>query len=460
MKAILSQKPGSEPDFRDYNELSYVARKECSKSLAKDYDLEQLKALHDEFSFPFLFECACDAAGGDNDDKFKYFSSKFDLNIEQCCISNMGLHIISQTTGDHSELFVYSCRRGDWKIAETCLKSGVDVNYRDEAYGSTALMHAAQQGNVDIVKKLLEHGADASIQNDRNRDKKAIDYCVGSLPKTDEIRKILRNADGLKNECSEKELRAISEFWNSLLSDKVDMPIIKKYRDTGIPLDLSNKDTILAVCGLGYIDLVKECKTEDLQFTHPCYLTSCGSPLKMAVWEGHLDIVKYLLAILPTNPGEVLTLAIHRKKYEIVEHLIKLDDVNINFADEIIGTALHWIISREDTQMLEKFLKLDGIKVDTRNNGAFTPLMNAVIIGNETCVRLLVEAGADVSLKMNGRKAIDMTESEAIKKLLSPPKAENPKCVVKISDKVHMIDENGAKFIVFEETNKVVPLPV
>ena len=56
---------------------------------------------------------------------------------------------------------------------------------------------------------------------------------------------------------------------------------------------------------------------------------------------------------------------------------------------------------------------------DTQNG--FTALICAAFNGHEGCVRLLVEAGADRSIKDNGGKtALDYAKTEAIKAILHP----------------------------------------
>jgi ankyrin repeat protein len=53
---------------------------------------------------------------------------------------------------------------GDNKGVVRLLDSGVDVNTRDSA-GNTALIFAANQGNVELVSILLFRGADPNIKS-------------------------------------------------------------------------------------------------------------------------------------------------------------------------------------------------------------------------------------------------------------------------------------------------------
>jgi ankyrin repeat protein len=55
---------------------------------------------------------------------------------------------------------------GDFRVVKECISQGVDVNYRCNVNSFTALQLASQEGHTDIVKFLLDHGAQI---NERNR---------------------------------------------------------------------------------------------------------------------------------------------------------------------------------------------------------------------------------------------------------------------------------------------------
>lgn len=51
-------------------------------------------------------------------------------------------------------------------LIEEC---GADIHARDELYGATALMHAAASGNTEVVRILLEHGANPNATNHKGK---------------------------------------------------------------------------------------------------------------------------------------------------------------------------------------------------------------------------------------------------------------------------------------------------
>ncbi|WP_338959791.1 ankyrin repeat domain-containing protein [Spiroplasma endosymbiont of Tiphia femorata] len=55
-------------------------------------------------------------------------------------------------------------RRGNFQIVKILLENGADVNYKDWD-GNTSLMLTVQYGHLDIVKILLENGADVNYKD-------------------------------------------------------------------------------------------------------------------------------------------------------------------------------------------------------------------------------------------------------------------------------------------------------
>lgn len=58
---------------------------------------------------------------------------------------------------------IFASRRSFNETAAFLLENGADVNVQSKKRGMTALMLAAGWGNVELVQRLLEHGADASL---------------------------------------------------------------------------------------------------------------------------------------------------------------------------------------------------------------------------------------------------------------------------------------------------------
>ena len=68
------------------------------------------------------------------------------------------------TKQELNDKFWEAVRRGDLAATTALLDQGADVNAKFR-YGTTALFKAAERGHVEIVKLLLERGADATVKD-------------------------------------------------------------------------------------------------------------------------------------------------------------------------------------------------------------------------------------------------------------------------------------------------------
>jgi hypothetical protein len=61
-------------------------------------------------------------------------------------------------------LLNWGCTKKDWKILELLVRSGANLNQKDDSGHSFSILHiAAHKGDAELVKFLLEHGADSTI---------------------------------------------------------------------------------------------------------------------------------------------------------------------------------------------------------------------------------------------------------------------------------------------------------
>jgi len=107
-----------------------------------------------------------------------------------------------------------------------------------------------------------------------------------------------------------------------------------------------------------------------------------GTPLHHAATNGHLHVVGYLLSkganlIAANNAGQTaLHLAAERGHDAVVEHILN-EDMNQYASDDQLGGGARVFIDKVDDQ-------------------GFTALHRAAASGHEECVRILIEAGAEM----------------------------------------------------------------
>lgn len=76
----------------------------------------------------------------------------------------LSLTVVAQDKSDKNEEFFAVARRGDVAAVKAFLDKGVDVNAKTQ-YGATALAYACDKGHTEVVRLLLERGADPNVRD-------------------------------------------------------------------------------------------------------------------------------------------------------------------------------------------------------------------------------------------------------------------------------------------------------
>ena len=71
---------------------------------------------------------------------------------------------LAASAQDKNEEFFAAARKGDTAAVKTFLDKGVDVNSKTR-YGATALSYACDKGHVEVVRLLIERGADVNVKD-------------------------------------------------------------------------------------------------------------------------------------------------------------------------------------------------------------------------------------------------------------------------------------------------------
>lgn len=142
--------------------------------------------------------------------------------------------------------------------------------------------------------------------------------------------------------------------------------------------------------------------------------------------KGNIELIKKLAKINPDTINKLnksgyspLIIAGYRNQLEAVKVLLELGaQVNAISGDGSVLTAGCY---KSDTELVKILLKHKA-DVNVRNSAGTTPLMFAILSGNEGIVKLLLQNGADTNAKDNSGKTIkeftQNCDNEAIKKMI------------------------------------------
>nr|MDO8110325.1 ankyrin repeat domain-containing protein [Candidatus Sigynarchaeota archaeon] len=231
---------------------------------------------------------------------------------------------------------------GKRKIAELLIARGLDVNSRDYKGEETAVMGAMKQKHYDVVKVLLEHGADPDVKDmwDGSLLRQAVAAGKKNLVKI--ILEILTEKKALPKNmgkiASKKsaESRPNSKNTGALVeaAEKGDLAIVKMLHEAGVDI---NENT-------GGRE---------------------GSPLMKAAAFGKVEVIKYLLD----------------------------NGADITARDAKGSTALLYAASEGEDEAVRILLER-GALINEKNDLNWNALMQACFKGHYSTAKLLLERGS------------------------------------------------------------------
>ncbi|KAF4528779.1 hypothetical protein B566_EDAN017111 [Ephemera danica] len=230
-------------------------------------------------------------------------------------------------------LFIETCRKGDTELAKKMLDEGIDVDTKSGSWmGHTALHWASKNGDIDMIKLLLDHGAQMEIRSEEEVD--ALQYATfgGHI---DAIELLLdRGADIHSRDATDGSTPLHQkEYLFIETCRKGDTELAKKMLDEGIDVDTKSGSW------MGHTALHWASKNGDIDMIKVAvYLLKRGAdiekrtdkgdtPLHKAAWWGSLETVKLLLdrdanINAKNNEGETpLRLARDLDRTEVIKYL-------------------------------------------------------------------------------------------------------------------------------------------
>eukprot|EP00039_Didymoeca_costata_P015564 m.267605 g.267605 ORF g.267605 m.267605 type:complete len:580 (+) comp16250_c0_seq1:372-2111(+) len=274
-----------------------------------------------------------------------------------------------------STALIMHIESGSLEAVKALLEANADPNLEAFEFSSkekplrrTPLMAAAAQGNVDIIRVLVKHGANVNLG--KVEDKATPVYIAAQTGMAHAI------------SC----LAELGADLNSYLSDRGATPS-------------------LVAANQGHTNVIQELVHLRADFNKPTWDHKL-TPFFVACQQGHLDIVKILVEnknVLNIDINQTATAFINAtplyaalacNRYDVVRYLVKEGaDMNIAAKDE---TILQKAVRIKDVDLVKFLIKhgADVNQVIMEGEITITPLMIAVSQQQEELVRVLCRAGA------------------------------------------------------------------
>ncbi len=281
------------------------------------------------------------------EDKFTtaFIEAVYSSNFEaiQTAIAN-GVNVNAFSEQGETALYI-AAQRGDVETIRILLQAGADCEIRDENNEWTPLMEAARSGEVEIITTLIDAGADVNAKTEKDGFTAlmiAIACHVPNLPSFGFPTKaqplptvqllIERGAD----------LEAQDKFGNTALAiatvrDTTDIvEILTKAGASAVGLEKAN---FLKAAERGNTDIVRYLLDAGVEVNAVDYAGKTA--LILASDRGHIDTVRFLIEagadININHSGTALTAAADGGHLEIVQMLIQ-SGANVNLKDPHSGS--------------------------------------------------------------------------------------------------------------------------
>uniref|UniRef100_A0A5S6QY69 ANK_REP_REGION domain-containing protein n=1 Tax=Trichuris muris TaxID=70415 RepID=A0A5S6QY69_TRIMR len=231
----------------------------------------------------------------------------------------------------------------------------------------TPLMEAASAGHTDIVRCLIEHGADVNAHSS-----------VGNTP--------------LIYACAAGHEEAV-----------------RVLLDGGADVDLCNdngQSPLMEAAAAGHLGIAKLLVEHGARVNFVCTDLKVGleTPLTLACYKGHTEMVDFLLkagseSYSPGRDEELHTALMEASMDGHVEvaTLLLEAGAQVNLAADTFESPLTLAACGGHVE-LAKLLLSKGARLEEINDEGYTPLMEAAREGHLDVVRLLVEHGSDVNM--------------------------------------------------------------
>ncbi|XP_015790056.1 ankyrin repeat and KH domain-containing protein 1 isoform X2 [Tetranychus urticae] len=332
-------------------------------------------------------------------------SSAGHVDIVKLLISH-GANVNAQTSQGNTPL-MYACAGGHVDVVKVLIEAGANVEDHNEN-GHTPLMEAASAGHVAVAKILVEKGASINSHSDEFKESALTLACYkGHL----EMVRFLLEAGADQEHKTE-------EMHTALMEASMDghVEVARLLLDSGaqvnMPADSFESPLTLASCG-GHVELAMLLLERGANIEE---VNDEGyTPLMEAAREGQEEMVALLLsqgadinAQTEETQETALTLACCSNSLEVADFLIKAGaDIEAGGNTPLMEAA------QEGHIELVKHLINVGANVNATNANGETALMHACENGHTDVAEILLYASADLEHEADGGRTPLMKTTRA-----------------------------------------------
>nr|XP_023679787.1 ankyrin repeat and KH domain-containing protein 1-like isoform X1 [Paramormyrops kingsleyae] len=244
-----------------------------------------------------------------------------------------------------------ACYKGHLEMVRFLLEAGADQEHK-------TLMEACMDGHVEVARLLLDSGAQVNMPADSFESPLTLAACGGHV----ELAALLIERGANLEEVNDEGYTPLMEAAREGHEEMVALLLAQGANINAQTEETQETALTLACCG-GFLEVA-----DFLIKTGADIELGCSTPLMEAAQEGHLELVKYLLAA----------------------------GANVHATTATGDTALTYACENGHTDVADVLLQT-GADLEHESEGGRTPLMKAARAGHLCTVQFLISKGANVN---------------------------------------------------------------
>jgi len=301
-------------------------------------------------------------------------------------------NVCSVCLGNGEDIY-QAVQKADESLVRKILEGGFNPNQKDR-YGYAAIHYAARNGQLGCLLTLLDHYADINLRTTGG----AAPIILASYNCHLDVVQSLLDAgaepkviDGYGFNCIYAAV-VVNDAYDGIRQEHLQLDVVRALLKARCDVNFKNADDF--------------------------------SPLHFSCEHSPPEVVRELLNFkadpnLKGNNGWTpMFLAIESKTPEAVLKMLVDHGADVNVQDDIFGLLMYCITSKNSkkTTALRCLLKLGADPNVQIAEDGWTSLHMAVMGEYSDCVQILVDAGADTTIKnLDGKLAKDLTENNALR---------------------------------------------
>lgn len=291
------------------------------------------------------------------------------------------------------------------------------VSLRDPS-GNTPLHLTAYFGRTDMMRQLLEKGADVQAVN--RLDRNALMFAI-ARNQLGTAGLLLEN--GIDVKAADQSGRQ-ALHWCAMQGSPEMCRLILSYGTNVNASDNQLRTPLHHAANMGNTAMAEELIKNDALVNAADY--HMRTPLFNASWNGHLDMVKLLIAHKAVvdaryiGAASPLTTASVADNTEVCKYLVS-QNADVNLVCNMLVTPIYPAILNNNQELVKLFLEKEA-QVNYTDLAGRSPLYVAVRDGYTEIAKMLMDQGADPQFResVNGRSLLHIAASNGRKDMVEP----------------------------------------